>query len=400
MSNYSLVKLKDLIINITDNRGKTPPLVESGIELIETPSLRGDNKYVDFSKINKYVSQETYETWFRSGHPKNGDILITLVGTIGKVCIFKDNRGCIAQNIVALEFNEYCNSEFMYYYLSSPIMQNQISFLNRQSAQPNLKVPDFINLAVSLPPLKEQQKIAEILSSVDAAIEKTEQVIAKTEEVKKGLMQQLLTKGIGHTEFKQTELGEIPVEWEVVKFNDICKNITDKFDPKIEEVKTYIALEHIEQTTGKLLGTDISTSSTSLKTQFKKDDVLFGKLRPYLRKYVYADFEGVCATEILVLRSKDICYSKYLFLLVQEENFLEFIASRTFGTKMPRTSWNEIKEYSIPLPQLQEQYEVVKIVGHLSKKLESETIKLDKLKDIKSGLMQQLLTGQVRVKID
>ena len=400
MSNYSLVKLKDLIINITDNRGKTPPLVESGIELIETPSLRGDNKYVDFSKINKYVSQETYETWFRSGHPKNGDILITLVGTIGKVCIFKDNRGCIAQNIVALEFNEYCNSEFMYYYLSSPIMQNQISFLNRQSAQPNLKVPDFINLAVSLPPLKEQQKIAEILSSVDAAIEKTEQVIAKTEEVKKGLMQQLLTKGIGHTEFKQTELGEIPVEWEVVKFNDICKNITDKFDPKIEEVKTYIALEHIEQTTGKLLGTDISTSSTSLKTQFKKDDVLFGKLRPYLRKYVYADFEGVCATEILVLRSKDICYSKYLFLLVQEENFLEFIASRTFGTKMPRTSWNEIKEYSIPLPQLQEQYEVVKIVGHLSKKLESESIKLDKLKDIKSGLMQQLLTGQVRVKID
>ena len=165
MSNYSLVKLKDLIINITDNRGKTPPLVESGIELIETPSLRGDNKYVDFSKINKYVSQETYETWFRSGHPKNGDILITLVGTIGKVCIFKDNRGCIAQNIVALEFNEYCNSEFMYYYLSSPIMQNQISFLNRQSAQPNLKVPDFINLAVSLPPLKEDRKSTRLNSS-------------------------------------------------------------------------------------------------------------------------------------------------------------------------------------------------------------------------------------------
>ncbi|MTP79875.1 hypothetical protein GMB70_14615 [Turicibacter sanguinis] len=74
-----------------------------------------------------------------------------------------------------------------------------------------------------LPPLKEQQKIAEILSSVDAAIEKTEQVIAKTEEIKKGLMQQLLTKGIGHTEYKNSELGEIPLKWEIKQLKDLLE---------------------------------------------------------------------------------------------------------------------------------------------------------------------------------
>lgn len=367
--------------------------------------IRGEflNSNGSISVVNpRYISNETNSRFPKTQLEKD-DIVMSVRGTLGKVGIITDDLAGanITANLLRLSPDkDLISGKYLLYYFLSSAFNNSLENASESTTIKTIKVPELKSIKIPLPSLREQRKIAEILSSVDAAIEKTEQVIAKTEEVKKGLMQQLLTKGIGHTEFKQTELGEIPVEWEVVKFNDICKNITDKFDPKIEEVKTYIALEHIEQTTGKLLGTDISTSSTSLKTQFKKDDVLFGKLRPYLRKYVYADFEGVCATEILVLRSKDICYSKYLFLLVQEENFLEFIASRTFGTKMPRTSWNEIKEYSIPLPQLQEQYEVVKIVGHLSKKLESESIKLDKLKDIKSGLMQQLLTGQVRVKID
>ena len=407
MSNYSLVKLKDLIINITDNRGKTPPLVESGIELIETPSLRGDNKYVDFSKINKYVSQETYETWFRSGHPKNGDILITLVGTIGKVCIFKDNRGCIAQNIVALEFNEYCNSEFMYYYLSSPIMQNQISFLNRQSAQPNLKVPDFINLAVSLPPLKEQQKIAEILSSVDAAIEKTEQVIAKTEEVKKGLMQQLLTKGIGHTEFKQTEIGEIPLEWEVVSiesFSTVIRGASPrpKGDPR-----------YYGGNVPRLMGADVTRDK---KYVTPKIDFLTEEGAKLSRQMSKGDFVIVCSGTVGLpailaidacihdgfLALKDINpkvskeYLYYIFTQLRQQ----LDSKATHGGVFTNLTTQIVKEFKIALPSIDEQENISNILKGIDDKIDLEQKHMDKLSDIKKGLMQQLLTGKTRVKID
>ncbi|MBP3908563.1 MAG: restriction endonuclease subunit S [Turicibacter sp.] len=397
MSNYSLVKLKDLIINITDNRGKTPPLVESGIELIETPSLRGDNKYVDFSKINKYVSQETYETWFRSGHPKNGDILITLVGTIGKVCIFKDNRGCIAQNIVALEFNEYCNSEFMYYYLSSPIMQNQISFLNRQSAQPNLKVPDFINLAVSLPPLKEQQKIAEILSSVDAAIEKTEQVIAKTEEVKKGLMQQLLTQGIGHTEFKQTEIGEIPIDWEVKQMKELCNLLNGRAYKKSELLdcgKTPVLRVGNFFTNQNWYYSDLELEENKY---CDNGDLLYAwsaSFGPRIwdgGKVIY--HYHIWKLELLGNINRDFMY--YLLL-----NDVNRIKKSTTGSTMIHISKENMEPRLFAIPSLYEQQKIANILVNQDLMIKHEYLKLDRLNNLKKGLMQQLLTGQVRVKVD
>ena len=116
--------------------------------------------------------------------------------------------------------------EFIYYTL---VHKNILPFING-GTRAKLNQADLKKILIQYPPLKEQQKIASILSSVDAAIEKTEQVIAKTEEVKKGLMQQLLTKGIGHTEFKQTEIGEIPVKWDVVNLDDVFERVTRKND--------------------------------------------------------------------------------------------------------------------------------------------------------------------------
>src|SRR5699024_10518073 len=111
------------------------------------------------------------------------------------------------------------------------------------SNYPAVKVNNLKHYTFSLPPLMEQQKIAAILSSVDKAIEKTEQIIEQTEKVKKGLMQELLTRGIGHTEFKESPVGRIPQKWEVAVFNDVFDRITTKNSKDNKNVLT-ISGEH------------------------------------------------------------------------------------------------------------------------------------------------------------
>src|SRR5699024_833601 len=115
--------------------------------------------------------------------------------------------------------------------------------LSAMTAVPIINKGLFSKIKLTIPPLKEQQKIAAILSSVDEAIEKTEQIIEQTEKVKKGLMQELLTRGIGHTEFKESPVGRIPQKWEVAVFNDVFDRITTKNSKDNKNVLT-ISGEH------------------------------------------------------------------------------------------------------------------------------------------------------------
>lgn len=178
------VKLGDCIELIIDNRGKTPPLAETGYELIETASINGSNKYPDYSKITKFVSEETYNTWFRKGHPTSGDILISTVGmNIGDVVIMKSNRGSIAQNLIALRTNNKLNSDYLYYILTSKNIREKIRSLNIGSAQPSLKVPHLLNIEFYLPNIEKQSEISKILNELDEKIELNTQINQTLEQI-------------------------------------------------------------------------------------------------------------------------------------------------------------------------------------------------------------------------
>lgn len=151
-------KLEQCLERVVDNRGKTPPLSESGIELLEVNAITDGRKSPAFENVRKYVSDETYATWFRSGHPQRGDTLISTVGAIGRVAFVQDERGCIAQNVVGLRPKQsILHGEFLYYYLASPDTQNRLVSLNIGVAQPSLKVPHLLSLAIEIPPLPVQQ---------------------------------------------------------------------------------------------------------------------------------------------------------------------------------------------------------------------------------------------------
>jgi type I restriction enzyme S subunit len=189
--------------------------------------------------------------------------------------------------------------------------------------------------------------------------------------------------------YQITELGEIPLDWVVVRFKDIASNSTVRFGEKSGKC---IDLEHLEQNSGKLLGWDTISNKSSTKNHFKKGDILFGKLRPYLRKFWFAEFEGGCSTEIMVFKPKTNTEKKYLFYIVQQDSFIENAISNSFGTKMPRSSWSDVAEYKLAVPPLPEQQKIATILSTIDEKIEIIDAQITQTRELKKGLMQKLLT--------
>lgn len=168
---WSHTKIKDILSFVVDNRGKTPPTQEFGYPLLEVNAVSATDKFPQYQVVRKYVSQETYDTKFRKGHPKVGDILVPTVGTLGAVSYVDKKNCCIAQNIVALRVNGLvCDSNFLYYILRNPTTRKRLLNLDIGGVQPSIKVPHLLELDILLPPLLEQKKIAAILSSLDDKI--------------------------------------------------------------------------------------------------------------------------------------------------------------------------------------------------------------------------------------
>ena len=181
-------KLSNLLDLVVDNRGKTPPLSSSGYPLLEVNSI--GNKKIKYFKVSKYVSEITYENWFRK-HIEKGDILFSTVGQTA-LCSFYDDefKSVIAQNIVGLRFFN-SNSLFMYYLLTQQESKKKFKSIEMKAVQPSIKVTQMIKLRFNLPEFKEQQKIADFLSAIDDKITKVEGKLTKAQTFKKGLLQQM-----------------------------------------------------------------------------------------------------------------------------------------------------------------------------------------------------------------
>lgn len=156
---------------------------------------------------------------------------------------------------------------------------------------------------------------------------------------------------------------------------------------------TKAALEHIEPQTGKILYSGKASDAVSIKSKFYESDILFGKLRVYLRKYWLATYEGVCSTEILVLKCRDVCIPEYGFYIVQNEDFINFAINNSFGTKMPRTSWERLSEYEIYLPDKNVQVDIVTRLKEIDNIIQGLRDSITALLTMKKVHLQKLLIG-------
>lgn len=159
----SKFKLGDLVESV-DNRGKTPPLSDkpTSYPIIDVKALSGNVRIVDYSNCTKYVDEETYNNWFRSGHPKQYDILISTVGSIAEMKIFLGDVGCIAQNVVGFR-SKGISPLYLYQYLN--YIRNDLVAYNIGSVQPSIKVTHIIKHSIYVAPQEEIEKFDSVARS-------------------------------------------------------------------------------------------------------------------------------------------------------------------------------------------------------------------------------------------
>lgn len=184
--------------------------------------------------------------------------------------------------------------------------------------------------------------------------------------------------------------------WRFLRFKEIADLGKERISPQnIAPGLACIELENISKETGQMIGITDPSKQSSQKNVFYKENVLFGKLRPYLKKYMYCDFDGVCSSEIWVLSSKNGCQSKYLFYLIQTSQFIR-VADQSSGTKMPRADWTNVAKLVVPIPPIDEQRAIIQILSTWDRAIERVQRLIEAKQRQKKGLMQGLLTGRLR----
>ncbi len=190
----------------------------------------------------------------------------------------------------------------------------------------------------------------------------------------------------------------IPSDWEVMEFGEFVETEKGKYVPVVNEDLRCLELEHFDQGTGHILGWVNSSEQKSTKNKFKKGQVLFGKLRPYLQKYWLAEYDGVCSSEVWVLNSKNKkCSNEFLFRLVQTNRFIQ-VANVSSGSKMPRADWDYVSAFPFPLPPLPEQRAIAHVLGLMDTAINQNNQLIAQKELQKKYLMQVLLSGKKRLK--
>jgi len=347
-----------------------------------------------------------------------GDVLFNRTNSadhVGKVAyVDTDQVLGFASYLLRLRTRHTTDSLWLAHALGSKGMQNALKSIATQGvSQANINPSRMRELPLLLPPLPEQKKIAAILSSVDDAIAKTEAVIAQLQILKKAMMEQLLTKGMPgrHTRFKQTELGEIPEEWEVVRAGELCEVITKGATPKVvtsasPDCVPFLRVQNIGRRgeidlSGSALFVTERTHTTELmRSQIRPGDVLMNIVGPPLGKVAVVPISIPKANinqAIALLRPARI-ESEYLSLCLTAEHLFAWLLKQAKRTSTQlNLTLESCREFPLPLPDQAERREIIACTVAMQLTLDAQQTELVALREVKSSLSSSLLSGEIRV---
>lgn len=314
------------------------------------------------------------------------------------------------QRTYVIESKEGLLPVFLYY--GTQYALPRITSGARGSTIQYLKIGDFTEFSFLLPPISEQKKIAEILSSVDEEIQKIDSIISETEKLKTGLMQDLFTKGIGHKKFKKTKIGMIPEEWHLSSIKESNISIIDGDRginyPKSNDFSSdgyclFLSTKNIKDDQFIFTESQFITQETDLalrKGKLQRNDVVLttrgtvGNVAFY-NEAVPFDNIRINSGMVLVRSGKDFL-PEYVYHLFKSPLFKKRYAELASGSAQPQLPIRSLENILVPIPSLKEQKEIVEISQSLDKRMVvCKNLKV-KLADLKKGLMSDLLSGKVR----
>ena len=415
---WSTFLLKDLTSHVIDNRGKTPPTQDKGVELLEVNAIVAGEKFPNYSKVRKYVSNKTHSSWFRSGHPKKDDILVPTVGTIGSAAIMKEGRGTIAQNLIGLRINSSISSpNFIYYLLTGPQLKEPLLNLNIGGVQPSIKVPHLLNLQIGIPSLDKQEKIASILSSLDEKIELNRRMNKTLEEIGQALFKHWFVdfnfpdkNGNPYKEaggrMIDSELGKIPEGWEVERIEEVCCGVSNGGTPSRGN-KRYWDGGHINwYKTGELRDTVLFESEEKITAEGLENSS--AKLLPE-DSIVVAIYAAPTVGRLGILKSEAatnqactglvanrnlISHLHIYYWLLSNRDFYNRVAT---GAAQQNISGGVIADTLVVLPTKGTIDKSYKYLSVLWDKITANERQISHLEQIRDSLLPRLVGGRLRV---
>ncbi|EFC2636667.1 restriction endonuclease subunit S [Escherichia coli] len=381
---WKRVPIKDVCESIIDCVNKTAPVVdyETPFKMIRTTNVR--NGRVNTEDV-RYVTEDTYLQWVRRGKPQVGDIIFTREAPVGEAGVLQDAEGIFLGQRTMMYRADTCLSDnyFLFYSLSSPFCQKQIEDFSNGGTVAHMRVPDCGEILINLPPFLEQKKIAQILSTWDKAISVTEKLLTNSQQQKKALMQQLLTG-------KKRLLDE-----NGVRFSGEWRNSTLSMFCNIAKGK---ALSASDLEVGDFPVIAGGKSSPYSHSDYTHENVVTVSASGAYAGYISYHNYKIWASDCSVVSAKAdnlIDYFYQLLLSLQDK-----IYSLQSGGAQPHIYPKDLNSIPLWVPCVKEQQKIAAVLSAADAEISTLEKKLACLRDEKKALMQQLLTGKRRVKVD
>jgi len=412
------VKLGDAVEINGASRDPTREIPDEKILYIDIESVEGGTGIIKMAR--EILGKEAPSRARRIIH--QNDVIMSTVRPYLKAFALvprEYNNQICSTGFAVLSCKNEISPRYLLYTLFSKKVIEQCNKMMMGGQYPALNQSQVAKIEIPLPPLPEQRRIAEVLGTVDSAIQKVDGAIEGTECLKKGLMQRLLTRGIGHKRFKfSKELGcEIPEEWNVRTLIDAVGEKNDLIvagpfgsNLKVEDYRNegipIIRLQNIDY--GRFVNKDIKYTSPEKANElsyhsFIKGDIVLAKLGdPIGKTCIVPDFleRGIVVADVVRIRiDEKILNKKFIMYILNSFYAFNQLTRGVIGSTRPRVNLDQIRDLFVPLPPLPEQRRIAEILGAVDRKLELERRRKEKLERVKKGLMNELLTGRKRVKV-
>jgi len=347
------------------------------------------------------------EEKYKKTRLNGGELLISLVGYTGQVTIVPDFcKGYnVSRALGVIRLKKEFDSKFFYYALKSQNVQKKIFSQSFGSAQPVINLEKLRSIEIISPPLKEQMRISQILSNLEGLIASKDELIETTQNLKTGLMQKLFSQGLHHNKFKKTKLGTIPNSWKLSKIGEFCKvksggtpnrKRSEYYDGSIPWVKTTeVNYNIITQTEETISEQGLQESAAKI---FPKNILLFAM-------YGQGITRAKCAILGIDAATNQACaaiipdeFMDVWFLYYWIQFRYERLRTLSSGTNQSNFNLDKVREILVPVPDKAEQEKIISIFSNMDNRIRALKSRRNALHTLKEGLMQKLLTGEIRVK--
>ena len=410
---FGRVPLNLVVTAIKDGTHGTHARVDNGIPFLSAKNIT-DSGEVSWNETDDRISDSEYEQIHRVFQLQPRDLLLTIVGSLGRRAVFDGAKVTFQRSVAYVRPDRRRVSErFLFHWFAHAEFQRELVRRSNSTAQAGLYLGELAQTLVPDCPLTEQIKIAEVLDTLDSTIRQTQAIIDKLKQVKQGLLHDLLTRGIADNGelrppqseaphlYKESALGWIPLAWEIAPLLSRIDLPQGQVDPRFKPYCDWVlvAPDHIESATGRLLAAVTAREQGAISGKYvcNPGDVIYSKIRPYLRKATLTERQVICSADMYPFTPQDDVNSRFLLALILGEGFSRFAESVSMRTGMPKINREELAECVVAWPTRAEQDAVVSVLTSADLKQQATTADLRKLTLLKSGLMDDLLTGRVRV---